>query len=107
MRHQIEENRQRKTRLKEVAESHMGYQEYCTLLNDIDKSIEQAFLSRFKASSKPKLFQKKKSSYTVDNISTLLQHRKKLLTEIGVYFPSSKFDVPTTSIYERHEKMDE
>ena len=101
----MQENKFRKQRLLQVAEKHMGYQEYTTLLNEIDKQIEQAFLARSK-SVKAKVL-KKKVAIHHDNVAFLIQNRKKLIKEVGVYFPASKFGVPSSSIYSSDRSADE
>lgn len=47
LKEQISINSSRKKRLLEIAKQFMGYQEYNTFLDDINKNVEQAYIRRF------------------------------------------------------------
>ncbi len=47
LREQIQANATRKRTLLKIAEEHVAYQEYQTLLSDINKSVDNAYVKRF------------------------------------------------------------
>ena len=54
----VDENRKKKDILIKHAEFHLGYQEYLALLTDVNKTIEQLYIKKFKR-SKPSIIKKK------------------------------------------------
>lgn len=112
LRDQIAINSSRKRKLLKIAEEYMGYQEYNCFLDDINKSVEQAYIKRFvliiNQKSNPKKLIKKKPDKTVkslDSFTHILQNRQKLIQEVGdVYFHESKFLPATDSIYTNAEQ---
>jgi len=88
LRKKVEINNARKDALEKVAKKWMAYQEYNTIIDDLDKSIEIAYARRFKASKKPKKNQQKvteKKSVPENVISTIVR-RQKLQESVGAVF---------------------
>lgn len=47
-------NRKNKKRLIPIVEEQIAWQEYCTILDDLDKQVDQAYMKRLKAKNKKK-----------------------------------------------------
>ncbi|KAJ3345783.1 Transcriptional regulator [Kappamyces sp. JEL0680] len=110
LRQQMEINFSRKQALLRIAEEYMAYQEYNTLLDDINKTVEAAYTKRFKnvAKSKPKKERGKFPSTLLpqargmsnETIMQILDSRKRLIEDVGQpYFPPAKFQAPKDTIY--------
>lgn len=105
-------NRQRKKKLIPVVEEQIAYQEYCTILEDLDKQVDQAYIKRTKAKNK-----KKKHSDTntpqqqaVNNgLRVLLDKRKRWIENIGKLFPPAETmkRVPKESVFKGDDQSDD
>lgn len=76
-------NLQRKAKVSKIAKKWMAYQEYSSLLEDINKSIQSAYGKRQAAFKKAK---KKNLSDTrpfPESLLILLKSRKKLISKVG------------------------
>ncbi|KAI5815131.1 histone acetyltransferases subunit 3-domain-containing protein [Pyronema omphalodes] len=54
LRDQVEVNTKRKEKIAEILKEQMAYQEYVTILEDLDKQVEQSFTKRSRSLNKPK-----------------------------------------------------
>jgi hypothetical protein len=88
-------NLERKAKVLKIAKKWMAYQEYCSLLEDINKSIQSAYGKRQSAMKKAK---KKNLSDTrpfPDSLLILLKSRKKLISKVGnVFFKDNLKKMP-------------
>ncbi|KAJ3268960.1 Transcriptional regulator [Terramyces sp. JEL0728] len=109
LKEQISVNSSRKKRLLEIAKQYMGYQEYNTFLDDINKNVEQAYIRRFK--SNPKKGKKKtikEMGPLSETVIQMLENRKRMIHQVGKkYFSPEKFDLPTSSIFYSYEDYDQ
>ncbi|KAI8910302.1 histone acetyltransferases subunit 3-domain-containing protein [Gorgonomyces haynaldii] len=99
----MEINQQRKRKLYEIASRHLAFQEYNSLLDEVNKNVEQAFTKRFPPSSKSK--QKKRPVTEKPKIPELvvqaLHNRKRLINDVGkLHFDPESFTIPTESIFD-------
>ncbi|PWA01027.1 hypothetical protein BB558_002887 [Smittium angustum] len=97
--HQV--NNERKKALLDVARQYLGFQEFRSIIEELDKQIEQGFMKRSRA-TKPK---KRKSTSmktpsVSTNIMTLVDRRRRVIDSINHLFPSEKFINPKESIYD-------
>lgn len=107
-------NRLNKKKLIPVTEEQIAYQEYCTILEDLDKQVDQAYMKRIKAKSK-----KKKSDRAEVNpaqqqalntgLKSLLDKRKRWIENIGKLFkpPELMKRVPSESVLDGENLDDE
>lgn len=65
----VAENRKKKDALAKIAELHLGYQEYQSLLLEANKAVEQAYIKKFKR-TKPSIIKKKPTEREVILILT-------------------------------------
>ncbi|KAL2918028.1 Transcriptional regulator [Polyrhizophydium stewartii] len=94
-------NMRRKRHVHEIAEKHMGWQEYNCLLDEINKSLEQSFIKRFKSSKSKKGKRAVKEHRPVsESLVSAMESRKRMIREVGdVFFPAEQFSVPTESVF--------
>lgn len=107
-------NRRRKKALLPVLEEQLAYQEYNTILEDLDKQVDQAYIKRLKAKSK-----KKKQAQEMPNtaqqqaansgLRSLLEKRNRWINNIGKLFkpPEVMKRIPSESVFENGEQSDE
>lgn len=110
-------NRRRKKLLLPVLEEQMAYQEYNTILEDLDKQVDQAYIKRLKAKSK-----KKKTAVPLaetpntaqqqaanSGLRSLLEKRTRWINNIGKLFkePEVMKRIPTESIFKNDEQSDD
>ncbi|KAI9205339.1 histone acetyltransferases subunit 3-domain-containing protein [Polychytrium aggregatum] len=102
LRSQVSVNRFRKDRLLEVAKKWMAWQEYNSLLDEINKQVEASYIKRFRA------VKKKKSKQAAappaprpvsESTTLLLNRRKRLIQELGHIFSLEHYGIPKKSIY--------
>ncbi|KAI8817689.1 histone acetyltransferases subunit 3-domain-containing protein [Fimicolochytrium jonesii] len=101
LREQVHRNRSRRRQMKAIATRFMAWQEYNGVLDDINKSIEQAYIKRFtpaKTKGKKKV---SKGDYRpmTENVMQLLHNRQRIIKELGALLPPSQFTIPETSIF--------
>lgn len=106
-------NRQRKKYLVPILEEQLAYQEYCTILEDLDKQVDQAYVKRLKAKSK------KKKTLEVPNtaqqqaansgLRALLDKRTRWIENIGKLFPVAETmkRIPSESIFKSEDQSDD
>ncbi|KAF9582172.1 Transcriptional regulator [Lunasporangiospora selenospora] len=91
-------NKDRKQKLLNLVNDHLAYQEYNTILDDLDKQVEQGYLKRFRMTKSKK---KKTSTPKAlsENALSAMDRRKRFVQGIGPIFPAEKYTIPTTTIY--------
>ncbi len=107
-----------KARLGEIAKERLAYQEYTTILEDLDNQVQQAYLRRTKTLGKNKKQQKRPGgagggSHYVgmgaagvsrpgigDQAKTLMDRRKKWMDSIAPVFEEGLNQVPSDSIFD-------
>jgi hypothetical protein len=104
-------NEKRKSKVKQVAEKWMGYQEYQSLLEEINKNIQQAYTKRYSSKKSKSSSNGGGGSSSGRKIATdykpipdgtlhTLKARRKLVREVGYpYFRPELFRVPKESIF--------
>ncbi|KAI8602357.1 histone acetyltransferases subunit 3-domain-containing protein [Dissophora ornata] len=92
-------NKARKQRLLGLVNNHLAYQEYNTILDDLDKQVEQGYLKRFRMTKS-----KKKKTSTPKSLSenalSAMDRRRRFVQGVGPIFPAENYTIPTKSIYE-------
>ena len=100
LREQVAINDARKKRLLEIVRPYMAHQEFTTFLQEINSSLEQSFIKRYRVQ---KTKHRKKltpiGKPLPENISKALQMRKDLIRKYGPFFPKDKFICPDKSIF--------
>ncbi len=87
----------RKARLMDLTIEEMAYDEYSTILDDLDKQVEQAFLKRNRSikAKKRKVANEKGLSYSKmavgSTIRAVLERRKKWVEKVGVIFKGGSY----------------
>ncbi|KAF9189449.1 Transcriptional regulator [Haplosporangium sp. Z 767] len=92
-------NRSRKQRLLGLVNNHLAYQEYNTILDDLDKQVEQGYLKRFRMTKS----KKKKAAIPKalsENALSAMDRRRRFVQGVGPIFPAENYTIPTTSIYQ-------
>lgn len=113
----VARNRLNKKKLIPVVEEQIAYQEYCTILEDLDKQVDQAYMKRLKSKGK-----KKKATEKVEltpaqqqamnaSVRSTLDKRKRWIENIGKLFPAPEImkRVPSESLLDGdlEEEVDE
>ncbi|KAF8967994.1 Transcriptional regulator [Entomortierella lignicola] len=92
-------NKSRKQRLLGLVNNHLAYQEYNTILDDLDKQVEQGYLKRFRMTKS-----KKKKTSTPKSLSenalSSMDRRRRFVQGVGPIFPPENYTIPTKSIYQ-------
>ncbi|KAI7816550.1 histone acetyltransferases subunit 3-domain-containing protein [Gamsiella multidivaricata] len=92
-------NKARKQRLLGLVNNHLAYQEYNTILDDLDKQVEQGYLKRFRMTKS-----KKKKTTTPKSLSenalSAMDRRRRFVQGVGPIFPAENYTIPTKSIYQ-------
>ncbi|KAJ3182868.1 Transcriptional regulator [Gaertneriomyces sp. JEL0708] len=103
LREQVATNKIRKAQLKEVAEKWMAWQEYNSVLSDLNKNIEQAYNKRFrtpaKSKGKKKVSKPDQRGAVGENVMGCLLNRQRIIDEVGAFFTHESFRMPERSIY--------
>lgn len=96
-------NKSNKKKLVPIIEEQLAWQEYCTILEDLDKQVDQAYMKRLKAKNK-----KKKTEVSAipqqqavnSGLKALLSKRKRWIENIGKLFkpPEIMLRVPNESV---------
>ncbi|OMJ21928.1 Chromatin-remodeling complexes subunit ngg1 [Smittium culicis] len=102
---QIELNNSRKKKLFSVVREYLGFQEYRTIIDELDKQIESNYSkrSRNQKSKKRKSIQPKGVSVST-NTMALIERRRRFIDSIGILFKDPKFVNPTTNIFDPSEQ---
>lgn len=107
-------NRQRKKTLLPILEEQLAYQEYCTILEDLDNQVNAAYTKRLKAKNR-----KKKTPETTVNaaqqqaansgLRALLEKRRRWIESIGSLFkpPQLMKRIPSESIFKDQVHSDD
>lgn len=107
-------NRKRKKQLLPILEEQLAYQEYCTILEDLDKQVDQAYIKRLKGKSK-----KKKSPQEPVNtaqqqaansgLRSLLEKRNRWIANIGKLFdpPEVMKRIPSEPVFKIDDQSDD
>lgn len=96
-------NIKRKAQVSKIAKKWMAYQEYSSLLDDINKSIQSAYAKRQSAFKKAKKRNLSESRPFPESLLILLKSRKKLISKVGnVFFKDNMKKIPRVneSIFE-------
>lgn len=107
-------NRQRKKILVPIIEEQLAYQEYCTILEDLDNQVNTAYTKRLKAKSR----KKKTPEATVNaaqqqaansGLRALLEKRRRWIENIGRLFkpPHLMKRIPSASIFKDQVHSDD
>ncbi|GAO46772.1 hypothetical protein SAICODRAFT_16897 [Saitoella complicata NRRL Y-17804] len=91
------ENIARKRRLAQLTTEQFAYQEYTTILDDLDKQVDTAYLKRTRTHSKSK--KKSSSKHPLDKdqgvgegVRVLMERRRKWIEKLGpVFLPVERF----------------
>lgn len=96
-------NKANKKKLVPIIEEQLAWQEYCTILEDLDKQVDQAYMKRLKAKNK-----KKKTEVSAtpqqqavsSGLKALLSKRKRWIENIGRLFkaPELMMRLPSESV---------
>lgn len=106
-------NRQRKKYLIPILEDQLAYQEYCTILDDLDKQVDQAYIKRLKAKSKKKKTQEvtntAQQQAANSGLRALLDKRRRWIDSIGKLFPPAETmkRIPRDSIFKNEVQSDD
>lgn len=98
-------NRQRKKYFVPILEEQLAYQEYCTILEDLDKQVDQAYIKRLKAKSKkkktPEVINTAQQQAANSGLKALLDKRSRWINSIGKIFPPAHImkRIPSESIF--------
>ena len=85
-------NRANKKKLLPMVEEHIAYQEYCTILEELDKQVDQAYMKRSKGRGKKKKIDTTTPQQQAVNsgLRALLVKRRRWIDNIGVLFPPAE-----------------
>lgn len=81
-------NRKIKKKLIPILEEQIAYQEYCLILDDLDKQIEQAYIKKIKNKNRKKKVENNvlQQQATNNSIKCLIDRRKKWIESVGCIF---------------------
>ncbi|KAG0636769.1 histone acetyltransferases subunit 3-domain-containing protein [Tuber brumale] len=113
LREQAALNGARKARIAEILKEQLAYQEYATILDDLDKQVEQAYSKRtrnMKATKKKKVVPNGVGVAQArvgigEAARTLMERRKKWMTSIGPVFEEGLTRLPKGSIFSGLEEL--
>ncbi|RKP30373.1 hypothetical protein METBISCDRAFT_30981 [Metschnikowia bicuspidata] len=108
-------NRRRKKTLLPILKEYLAYQEYCTIAEDRDKQVDQAYLKRLKVKSKKKKAMAEVPPSTPQQqaansgLKSLLDKRTRWITNIGKVFkpPEVMKRIPSKSIFAEGANSDD
>ncbi|KAF8474262.1 histone acetyltransferases subunit 3-domain-containing protein [Kalaharituber pfeilii] len=106
-------NGARKTRLTEMLKDQLAYQEYATILEDLDKQVEQAYTKRTR-NFKPKKKKVVPNGAGVaqarmgigDQARMIMERRKRWKEIIGAVFEEDMTRIPKESIFNNLEELE-
>ncbi|KAF3204606.1 Transcriptional regulator [Orbilia oligospora] len=102
-------NGARKTRLAELLGEQLAYQEYATILDDLDKQVDQAYLKRTRGmkakKKKPFAHHNANAAQTArpgigDMAKTLMERRRKWKDTVGPVFDKDVTRIPDKTIFD-------
>lgn len=101
-------NRSRKKKLLPIIEEQIAYQEYCTILEDLDKQVDLAYIKRLKAKNKKKKIHQDatpQQQAANNGLRALLDKRRRWIDNIGRLFRPAEImkRVPSESIFKGEE----
>ncbi|EGW34948.1 uncharacterized protein SPAPADRAFT_48011 [Spathaspora passalidarum NRRL Y-27907] len=106
----VSRNRANRKKLIPLVEEHIAYQEYCAILEDLDKQIGQAYMKRMKGKSKKKKVEANTPQQQALNngLRALLEKRRRWIENIGKLFPNPEVmkRVPAESILVKEGEVD-
>jgi transcriptional adapter 3 len=113
LREQAALNGARKARIADILKEQLAYQEYATILDDLDKQVEQAYSKRtrnMKATKKKKVVPNGVGVAQArvgigEAARTLMERRKKWMTSIGPVFEEGLTRLPKGSIFGGLEEL--
>ena len=95
-------NRANRKKLIPLVEEHIAYQEYCAILEDLDKQVDLAYMKRLKGKGKKKRLDVVTPQQQALNsgLRALLEKRRRWIDNIGKLFPVAEKmkRVPSESI---------
>ncbi|RCK55818.1 Chromatin-remodeling complexes subunit NGG1 [Candida viswanathii] len=95
-------NRANRKKIIPLVEEHIAYQEYCAILEDLDKQVDLAYMKRLKGKGKKKKADVATPQQQAINsgLRALLEKRKRWIDNIGKLFPVAEKmkRVPSESI---------
>lgn len=104
-------NRKNKKKLIPIIEEQIAWQEYCTILDDLDKQVDQAYMKRLKAKNKKKKTETATPQQQAVNsgLRALLDKRKRWIDNIGRLFKSPEImkRVPNESVLQGESEIEE
>lgn len=111
----VARNRMRKKPLVPLLEEQLAYQEYSTILEDLDKQVDLAYVKRLKAKSKKKKSPEQAPVTTAQQqaansgLRALLEKRLRWIDNIGRLFkaPKEMKRIPTESVFSAAVHLDE
>lgn len=109
LRDAVARNRDHRAKLVLVVEEQLAYQEYLTILEDLDKQVDQAYIKRLKQKNKkkkpdePMLQQLHQQKAAALGLHALLDKRQRWIANIGKLFPPPEVmkRVPKTLVFDR------
>ncbi|KAG0056913.1 Transcriptional regulator [Gryganskiella cystojenkinii] len=93
-------NKSRKQRLLGLVNNHLAYQEYNTILDDLDKQVEQGYLKRIRNTKAKKSKKTAAPKSLSENAIQAMDRRKRFVQGLGPLFPPENYTIPTKSIYQ-------
>lgn len=99
-------NHNRKKLLVPILEEQLAFQEYCTILEDLDKQVDTAYVKRLKAKSKkkrtPELGSNAQQQAANSGLRALLDKRSRWIDNIGKLFPAPEVmkRIPSESVFQ-------
>ncbi|KAK6456290.1 histone acetyltransferase transcription factor [Scheffersomyces xylosifermentans] len=98
----VSRNRSNRKKLIPIIEEQIAYQEYCTILEDLDKQVDQAYMKRLKGKSKKKKVDTTTPQQQAVNsgLRALLEKRQRWIDNIGKLFKPGEVmkRIPSESI---------
>ncbi|KAI5955817.1 NGG1 [Candida jiufengensis] len=92
LREVVSRNRANKKQILPMIEDHIAYQEYSTILEDLDRQVDQAYIKRSKGKGKKKKIENNTPQQQAVNsgLRALLEKRKRWIDNIGNLFPPAE-----------------
>lgn len=104
-------NKQIKKKLIPIVEEQIAWQEYCTILDDLDKQVDQAYMKRLKAKNKKKKSESATPQQQAVNsgLRALLDKRRRWIDHIGRLFKSPEImkRVPKESVLQGESEVED
>ncbi|KAK6200257.1 histone acetyltransferase transcription factor [Scheffersomyces amazonensis] len=111
LREVVSRNKANRKKLIPIVEEQIAYQEYCAILEDLDKQVDQAYMKRLKGKSKKKKIDTSTPQQQAANngLRTLLEKRRRWIDNIGKLFKPGEImkRVPSESILIREGTVEQ